>query len=158
MISTALPRADLSVRPRHRIALAATVAGVRLVDVHLDTRINIADRVLQLRPAVIDEPAPAVVGGDFNTNPYHWTAGLVPNLPANATVDTDQATLLDDYMRAAGYDTPTADLGPTQDAGVARLRLDALYTRGAVSGAAGVDRSLSVSDHWPLWLDVQRAR
>lgn len=154
-----LPRVDLPVRPRRRIALAATIAGVRFVVVHLDTRIGIVDRILQLRPAILEAGEPAVVGGDFNTNPYAWTGGLIPDLPTHALADTDQAPLLDDYMAEAGWDTPTAGSGATQDAIVTRLRLDALYTRGLDTRATGVDRGLAVSDHWPLWIDVvQRAR
>jgi endonuclease/exonuclease/phosphatase family metal-dependent hydrolase len=150
----ALPRVELTIRPRHRIALAARIAGVRIVNVHLDTRINITDRILQLRPAILDEPAPVLVGGDFNTNPYAWTAGALPDLPGEAVTGTDQADLLDDYMRSAGYDTPTAALGPTQDALVMRLRLDAIFTRGLIPIDAGVVPDLELSDHLPLWLDV----
>lgn len=149
-----LPRVELAIRPRDRIALAARVAGIRVVNVHLDTRINITDRILQLRPAIIDEPIPTVVGGDFNTNPYAWTGGALPNLPAQAIAGSDQATLLDAYMGAAGYDTPTADLGATQDAIVLRLRLDALFTRGIAALQVGVEPGLGLSDHDPVWMDV----
>ncbi len=69
----------LRFRSRCRIALAATVqteAGrVRVVNVHLDTRINSKDRVAQLAPVIdmldaID--GPQVLGGDFNTMDVGW--------------------------------------------------------------------------------------
>lgn len=150
-----LPRVELTIRARDRIALGARIAGARVVNVHLDTRINLTDRILQLRPAVLDEPTPVLVGGDFNTNPYTWTGGAVPDLPGEAVTGTDQADLLDDYMRSAGYDTPTAALGPTQDAVVMRLRLDAIFTRGLIPIDAGIVPDLELSDHLPLWLSVE---
>ncbi|HUS68026.1 MAG TPA: endonuclease/exonuclease/phosphatase family protein, partial [Kofleriaceae bacterium] len=60
----ALPDIDHAYRDRDRIALAATVGGLRVVDVHLDTRANLTDRVRQLHPAVASLAAPVLVGGD----------------------------------------------------------------------------------------------
>ena len=153
-----LPAADLGGRSRRRIALAADVmlAGgpLRVVNVHLDTRIGITDRILQLRPALQGHPDPVVVAGDMNANPYLWVEGTLPVPPYDAVADTDQAPLLDDYLRALGFDTPTAPLGPTFEAGPVQVRLDAIYPRGPTPLAAAVDRCVEVSDHWPLWLDL----
>lgn len=153
-----LPRADLGSHSRRRIALGADVdtpAGpVRLINVHLDTRINIGDRILQLRPAILDAPDPVIVAGDFNTNPYLWADGSVPVPPTDAIADTDQAPLLDDYMDAIGFETPTATAGPTWRLGPIRVRLDSIYSRSLEVTSAGVDRCTESSDHWPLWLDA----
>ncbi len=150
-----LPRADLGGRTRRRIALAATVGGsIRIVCVHLDTRINISDRVAQLHPAVSDLPDRTVVAGDFNSNPYLWLDGTAPVPPADAVADTDQAPLLDDFMAAMDFATPTADLGATWHAGPLRARLDSIYTRGFTTTGGGVASGVAGSDHWPLWLDV----
>lgn len=81
----ALPRNDLGSRTRRRIALGATVeaAGrrLRLYNLHLDTRINIEERLAQLAPvleAARRQPLDAVViGGDFNTNPFRWAWAAV---------------------------------------------------------------------------------
>jgi endonuclease/exonuclease/phosphatase family metal-dependent hydrolase len=151
-----LPHADLGGRSRRRIAMAATVAGsLRIVDVHLDTRINITDRVAQLHPAASDLPDRAVVAGDFNTNPYLWVDGTAPVPPADAIADTDQAPLLDDFMAAMGYATPTAALGATWHAGPLRARLDSIYTAGVTTSDGAVATGVDGSDHWPLWLDVE---
>lgn len=150
-----LPYYDLHVNARTRIALAADVAGVRIVNVHLDTRLNITERVIQLDPVVATSPSTAVVAGDFNTNPYAWVDGTVPLPGVDAAADADQAELLDDYMAANGFDTPTADSGPTQDAGVVSLRLDSIYTRALSVTDTGVVRGLGVSDHDPLWVDIR---
>lgn len=154
-----LPYAALAFSQVPRRALAADVmvgtTALRVVDLHLDTRLNASDRILQLRPAVLDAPAPAVVGGDLNTNPYLWTDGAVPDLPSSATLDTDQAPVSDDYMRDVGYATPTAALGPTEQfAGLVAARLDSLYTRGGDATPGAVERAITLSDHWPVWIDV----
>ena len=154
-----LPYADLAFSQVPRRALAADVrvgaTALRVVDLHLDTRLNAGDRILQLRPAVLDAPAPAVVGGDLNTNPYVWTGGAVPDLPGSTVVDTDQAPVIDGYMRQVGYATPTAALGPTEQfAGLVAARLDSLYVRGAAATPGGVERAIALSDHWPVWIDV----
>lgn len=153
-----LPRIDLHIRPRDRIAVAADLdlGGVvlRVVDVHLDTRLNVTQRIQQLRPAVLEEPGSVVVGGDFNTNPYAWVEGAVPLTAVRGVAGLEQDEVIDDYMTAIGYAAPTQDSGPTQDAVIEQLRLDSVYTRGLEPGTAGVVADADVSDHRPLWLDL----
>lgn len=154
-----LPYAELAFSQVPRRALAADLqigaTALRVVDMHLDTRLNAGDRILQLRPAVLDAPAPAVVGGDLNTNPYVWTGGAVPDVPGATVVDTDQAPVIDAYMRGVGYATPTAALGPTEQfLGLVAARLDSLYARGVVATPGAVERAITLSDHWPVWIDV----
>ena len=154
-----LPFADQAVSSAPRIALAADVRVggfvLRVIDMHLDTRLNITDRILQIRPAVLDAPPPVVVGGDFNTNPYGWLGESVPEVPAGSIVETDQAIVLDDYMRHIDYATPTSELGPTVEfSGVLDARLDSIYTRGVASEPGAVERSVTISDHFPLFIDV----
>lgn len=143
---------------QQRIAICAdiVVGEVRLhiVNVHLETHINITDRILHFRPAIIDAPERVIVAGDVNTNPYLWEEGSVPLVPTAQIVDTDQAPLLDDYMRALGFATPTSNVGPTERMLGVESRLDAIYTRGLVAGKGHVDRSVGGSDHWPIWVDV----
>ncbi len=154
-----LPFADLAISQAPRIALGAEVhvgdAVLHVIDLHLDTRLNAVERIMQMRPAVLDAPWPTIVGGDLNTNPYLWAEDTVPQLPVGSVVDSDQAPVIDDYMRQLGYATPTAELGPTQRfAGVIESRLDAIYARGVQCMAGKVERSVTISDHWPLWVDV----
>ncbi len=121
-----------------RAALAVTIdtanGPVRIVNIHLDVGLNIPERVLQLRPAVLDAPAPIVVLGDFNTNDYIWASEFVPLFPIDAAADTSQADALDDYMRTIGYATPTSELGTTWHGPSPDQRLDSIFIRGLVPG------------------------
>ena len=154
----ALPAPGAYPVPTPRNALAAELetsrGPVTVISVHLDTRLSAAERVLQLRPAVLDAPARTIVGGDMNSNPYAWAFDTIPVFPASVAADTDQSEVLDDYVRAVGYDTPTERAGPTQRFGGLSSRLDAIYTRGVTPGGARVDRTVAGSDHWPVILDV----
>ncbi|MBA3542501.1 MAG: endonuclease/exonuclease/phosphatase family protein [Deltaproteobacteria bacterium] len=159
MDNVAVMQLALATRKRQRIAVGADIhvgdATVRVVTTHLDTTLNIADRILQLRPAAIDLPDAALVGGDFNTNPYSWVAGAVPNLPASGVVDTDQAAQLDDYMSRLNFVNPTAKLGPTEVRFGIEFRLDAIFARGVTVEGGGIERSVTGSDHWPVWIDIK---
>ncbi|MEO8704635.1 MAG: endonuclease/exonuclease/phosphatase family protein [Kofleriaceae bacterium] len=152
-----LPYFEQPIHARERNALEVDlVAGgrrIRIVDVHLDVRIGPADRILQLHPAVIDQPDPVLLGGDFNTNPWAWIESTVPLTGTEAIVGQDQAAIVDDYLfenawvGAVPADTATLRV-PVFD-----IRLDNLYSRGLPLLAAGVEH-VEGSDHWPVWFDV----
>lgn len=153
-----LPHFGEVIHSRKRIALRADVvaggATLQVTDVHLDTRLNITDRVAQLHPAVASAAPRSAVGGDFNTNPYVWAGGLVPATPISAASGFDQAPALDSYMSAMGYDAPTATTGPTWSWTVFSFRFDSIYSRELQPGRFGVVRNLDLSDHDPVWLDI----
>lgn len=154
-------RLDIA-EPAARAALRATIVtdagSIQIINVHLDVTLNVPERILQLRPAVLDAPAPVVALGDFNTNDYVWAVETVPVLPLDAVASTSQARALDGYMRAIGYDTPTAELGATWHGFPEDQRLDSIFTRGLATGQRAVERDLDTSDHWPIWLDVSARR
>ena len=152
-----LPRNDLGSKTRRRIALGATVQvgeqRLRLFNVHLDTRINIAERraqlALVLEAAKKFSGAPVLIGGDFNTNPFRWAwGGRLPFLRSN------QAAALDAFMAKQGFKTPLAESGSTTRGRLWRARLDAIYIRGLEARGSAVERQVSVSDHFPVWLDL----
>ena len=155
--------AELTVKAQAaRAALHATIltadGPVHIINVHLDPPLNVPERILQLRPAVLDAPAPTAVLGDFNTNDYVWAGNTIPDLPLDAVADTSQADALDGYMEGIGYDTPTSELGSTWNGILEDQRLDSVFTQGLVSGAGAVERELRTSDHWPLWIDLRVRR
>ncbi len=162
LVDAAVMNLAVASRKRQRTALAADIeiggARLRIVNTHLDTSLNITDRILPLRPAVLDQPTATLVGGDFNTNPYAWQDGLVPIVPAGAVADTDQAPLLDSYMASLAFANPTAALGDTEVRYGITSRLDAIYARGVTATAGGVERAVTLSDHWPVWIDVDVVR
>lgn len=131
---------------RWRLALGATVkigqTEVRVYSVHSETRILVSQKIDQLQ-AVLDDLArfpktmPAVVLGDFNS----W------ELPAIGAVRK--------LFSSAGFVTPFPDDEPTfmRDAVVfdLELKLDWIWLRGLPAQTFGIDRSVRVSDHYPLW-------
>ncbi len=151
-----LPHADNKLQRiaiRCDLDLGATTASV--MTTQLDTTINFTTRVLQLHPAVIDAPPLAIIGGDFNTNPYLWDHGDVPVVPDSVVVDTDQATMLDDYLHGLGFADGTAALGNTEVRYGVESRLDAVFGRDVATGDGAVVRTIGFSDHWPVWVDVK---
>jgi endonuclease/exonuclease/phosphatase family metal-dependent hydrolase len=152
-----LPYFDQPIHPRDRNALEVDViAGrhrIRIVDVHLDTRLGPRDRILQLHPAVIEQPDPVILGGDFNTNPWAWIEATVPLTGTEAVVGQDQAAVVDDYLFENAWAGAVPAATATLRVPVLDIRLDNLYARGLPIVAAGVDH-VDGSDHWPVWFDV----
>jgi endonuclease/exonuclease/phosphatase family metal-dependent hydrolase len=151
-----LPRYDLGFNTRRRIALGATLSlpgrRLRVYNVHLDTRINTRDRIEQLRPVVEAADSHAVkevvIGGDFNTNPFRWLFHRIPFFRS------DQAGAVDAFMQENGFQAPLAEIGATLHKKLFRARVDALYAHGVKTQAAGVEREVETSDHYPVWVDV----
>jgi len=134
---------------RSRVALGATVkigkTSLRVYSVHSETRIPVSQKIDQLR-AVLDDLArfpkalPAIVMGDFNS----WepeTVGRVREL-----------------FTKEGWATPFSDQSTFQRNVVLfdiELKLDWIWLRGLSTGSYGIDRTISVSDHFPLWTVVK---
>jgi endonuclease/exonuclease/phosphatase family metal-dependent hydrolase len=136
-----------------RVALAATVhlpdGPLRVVDVHLDTRLDAEQRVAQIAPALAAADGPrALVAGDLNTTPFRFWRN---NLPIGAA---DQPAAVDRAAAAHDLANATAPLGPTTRRRVLAWRLDAIYTRGLRVAARGIARTIRDSDHVPLWIDL----
>lgn len=148
-----LRRFDLSFRSRHRIALGAVIetptGPVQVFNVHLDTRINLADRLEQLG-AVIDAAQaldrPVIVGGDFNSNDNRWLFHTVP-LPF---IGHQSAGLLA-YMEGLGFRSAFGHGRPTHDA--LGMQLDWVFLRGLRPTAARIV-PVKLSDHHALEVAV----
>jgi endonuclease/exonuclease/phosphatase family metal-dependent hydrolase len=156
-----LPHVEQPYRGQPRRALAADVvlgdARLRVVNVHLDIRLSITDRIRQLDPVASDLDERAVVGGDFNTAPWQWIEGVVPVTSTQAVVGLDQARIVDDFMASRRYASAiSADTTTFPLPGVA-MRLDNLYPRALAILDAGVEH-VRGSDHWPIWVDLDVCR
>jgi endonuclease/exonuclease/phosphatase family metal-dependent hydrolase len=135
---------------RWRVALGATIrigkTDLRVYSVHSETRILVAQKMEQLQ-AVLDDLArfpkttPAIVMGDFNS----WEPQAIAGVRKLFT--------------SAGFTTPFADDDPTfmRNAVVfdLELKLDWIWLRGLSPHSHGIDRGLTVSDHYPLWTVVK---
>jgi endonuclease/exonuclease/phosphatase (EEP) superfamily protein YafD len=63
-----------------------------------------------------------------------------------------QAAELDAYMKSRGFTTPFERIGRTHRF---PMRLDAVYARGLEVEGEGKEMSVTVSDHYPLWVDLK---
>jgi len=134
---------------RRRGALGATVKigelTIRVYSVHAETRIPITKKMDQLRAVLNDlaqypKTMPAIVLGDFNT----WEVSAL-----------DETAKL---FKAEGFVTPFPNDELTFRTRVVvtiELKLDWIWLRGLPSESYGIDRSIEVSDHWPLWALVK---
>lgn len=134
---------------RLRVAIGATAqigtTRVRVYSVHGETRLPERKKEEQQR-AVLDDlqkfpkQMPVIILGDFNT----WEAPAIKNTRKLFT--------------AAGFETPFPDDESTFRQKIVvfdlKLKLDWIWVRGLTPTSYGIDRSLKVSDHFPLWTDV----
>jgi endonuclease/exonuclease/phosphatase family metal-dependent hydrolase len=141
---------NLVFRSRKRIAVAATVltpeGPVRVINVHLDTRINPGERVAQLGPALDDASCffgPSVIGGDFNTNDMQWVSNVVP-IPYRGW----QGERVRILMQSRGYQTPFQSRQATfHHLG---MQLDWIYVAGLQPVGHGIE-PIAFSDHDAVW-------
>ena len=155
-----LPLGEAAFNENARNALAAElVIGDRvitLVDLHLDVRIGIVDRIRQLHPVVTQVPTNVAIGGDYNTNPWAWVSTTVPLTSTEAIVGQDQATVLDDYMADLGFTSPISPDEVTFNKPLLdHMRLDNVFVRGYRVLDQGIAKEVEGSDHWPVWVDLQ---
>lgn len=139
-----LPWSECAWRPR--LALAATVqAGfhrVHIFNSHIDPHATMEEQLAQHeaiieRAAHVNEHEPAILLGDFNT--------LI-----RRTRDATRRLL-----ESHGYTSPLPSGTGTWRAGLLRLHADWIFVRGARVTDWGVARPLSVSDHWPVWVEIE---
>jgi len=135
---------------RVRVAIGATAqigkTSIRVYSVHGETRLAIAKKVEQLR-AVLDDlqkhpkDMPAIVLGDFNS----WEVPAIEGVRKLFTTAGFSTPFPDDestfFRKALMFDV--------------KLKLDWIWVRGLTPQSYGIDRSLTVSDHFPLWTVVK---
>lgn len=133
---------------RRRVALGATIkAGtthVRVYSVHSENRMAVGKKLEQSKAVLADlahypKDMPAIILGDFNT----WESSAVAR-----TIQ---------LFKDEGFDTPF-DARPTFSQKILfvpiDLKLDWIWLRNLQATNHGVDRGVTLSDHWPLWLTV----
>lgn len=138
----ALPWKECAWRPR--LALAASVpfgeTTLRIFNVHIDTHASVLGQVQQ-HNAVLSlansSVNPAVVLGDFNT--------LSPDAREAACA----------VFEATGFKTPMRTGTGTWRTGLYRQHYDWIFTRGVRVLRWGVARVRGISDHWPVWAELE---
>ncbi|MEO8435618.1 MAG: endonuclease/exonuclease/phosphatase family protein [Pyrinomonadaceae bacterium] len=137
-----LPWKECAWRPR--LAMAATVRfgekNLRLFNAHIDPHASIDGQHDQLRVLIAEAEShngPTVIMGDFNT------------LSGPKCIETRR------FMEDHGYRTSFPTGTATWRGAAIRLHADWIFVRGAKLGKWGVARPLNVSDHWPIWAEVE---
>jgi len=134
---------------RRRAGIGATVkigpSSVRVYSVHAETRISMDNKLNQLKSVLKDlarypKEMPAIVMGDFNT----WEPGA-----GGKTIK---------LFTSEGFHTPfDGDATFSQRVLMVpiKLRLDWIWLRNLETKNAGIDKKISLSDHWPLWVALK---
>ena len=134
---------------RLRVALGATIkrgkTSLRCYSVHSETRISTTEKIEQYRAVLADlarfpKSMPAVVMGDLNS----WEEGTLKGVRK--------------LFADEGFSTPFPDNEETFKRGLVvfdlELKLDWIWLRGLTARSHGIDKTLTVSDHFPLWTVV----
>lgn len=126
---------------RPRLAMAATVSGIRVFNAHVDPHAACDGQLAQLE--VIADQAdtvdgPTIIMGDFNT------------LSRQKCLETRS------FLESRGYKTPIPTGTATWRGAGLRMHADWIFARGLKFVRWGIARPLQVSDHWPIWAEVER--
>ena len=140
-----LPWKECAWRPRLSVGVTIQVGSrkVRLFNCHIDPHSAIGGQVEQLQ--VVLEHArgisePTIVLGDFNT------------LSDRKCVETRK------LLEAKGFTTPFVNGTATWRGAGIRLHADWIFVRHVKIARWGVARPLAVSDHWPIWAELDLSK
>lgn len=139
-----LPWNECAWRPR--LALHAVIpyekGRLHFFNAHIDPHADVKGQLAQHETIIADADKagdePVIFAGDFNTLNKFARAGMRRTLEAH------------------GYATPFPDGTATWRAGLYRLQADWIFTRNIRRITRwGVARPLGVSDHWPVWAEIE---
>lgn len=148
---------NLRYNSRKRVAVNAILEiegkEVQISNVHLDNRLNIKDRILQIKDVLqklqSHRVQAVVMAGDFNTVPFFWLGRVIP------IFYSPQRKKFNRFLREEGFDTHMEEAGHTMAHRFLKLSLDSIYTKGVKVNKFGIERTVKVSDHWPVWVDIE---
>ena len=136
-----LPWHECAWRPR--LAMAATISvgkhKLRIVNAHVDPHAGVGGQLEQLEMLIAEAEAfvgPRLILGDFNT------------LSRKKAIETRN------LLESRGYATPFPTGTPTWRGAGIRLHADWIFYRDLEITRWGVARPLNVSDHWPIWAEI----
>jgi endonuclease/exonuclease/phosphatase family metal-dependent hydrolase len=135
---------------RPRLALAAvlplgTRGRLHVFNSHIDTHASVEGQLEQhrevlVRAEALNDKEPCVVVGDFNT------------------MTRESCEAVREFYESRGYASPLADDTATWRSGPIRHHFDWIFTRGLRVLRCGVARTRGISDHWPVWAEVEAAQ
>lgn len=128
---------------RPRLAIAATLnlgaMNLHIFNSHIDPHADISEQ-LEQHSAVLahveNSDEPVILLGDFNT------------------LSRRSGVAMREFLEAKGFTTPFVTGTATWRSGPIRLHTDWIFVRGVKVKSFGVARRLSVSDHWPVWAEI----
>lgn len=136
-----LPWHECAWRPR--LAMGATISAggraLRIYNAHVDPHAAVGGQLEQLETLVAEANSyagPTLILGDFNT------------LSKKKVLETRR------FLESQGYATSFPSGTPTWRGAGLRLHADWIFSRSAKIKRWGVIRPLDVSDHWPIWAEV----
>ncbi|HWW76436.1 MAG TPA: endonuclease/exonuclease/phosphatase family protein, partial [Pyrinomonadaceae bacterium] len=142
-----LPWKECPWRPRLAVAASVPFGGRRLhvFNAHIDTHASIEGQLEQHRAVLaLAERAcatgPVVLLGDFNT------------------LDDEARRAARALLESHGYETPMPTNTATWRSGPLRYHYDWIFTRHLSVARWGVARARGISDHWPVWVEVEQNR
>ncbi|MGH9902584.1 MAG: endonuclease/exonuclease/phosphatase family protein, partial [Pyrinomonadaceae bacterium] len=139
-----LPWSECAWRPRLAVHAVAPFGRGRLhiFNSHIDPHAATAGQLAQ-HEAILARAEGAAAGeavvllGDFNT------------------LTSESRTATRRLLESHGYASPFPTGVATWRAGLYRLHADWIFARGARFVRHGVARPLGVSDHWPVWAEIE---
>ena len=127
--------------------MAATVAGIRIFNAHVDPHAGCNDQLAQLQVIAdladkgtsdLAADGPVIITGDFNT------------LSHQKCIETRS------FLESRGFTTPIPTGTNTWRGAGLRMHADWIFSRGLKIVRWGVARRVfQVSDHWPIWAEVE---
>ncbi|HKY28178.1 MAG TPA: endonuclease/exonuclease/phosphatase family protein [Pyrinomonadaceae bacterium] len=136
-----LPWNDCPWRPRLSVGATITVGGkaLRIFNSHIDPHTSVNGQLDQVEVVLKHAErfrGPTMVLGDFNT------------LSRRKCIDTRR------LLQERGFTTPFPTGTPTWRGAGLRLHADWVFVRDVNVIRWGVGRGITVSDHWPIWVQI----
>jgi len=129
---------------RPRLAVSASVPfgarGLHVFNAHIDTHATVEGQLRQHRSILAlaaRTTEPTVLLGDFNT------------------LDDEGRHAARTLLESNGYTTPLPTNTATWRSGPIRHHFDWIFVRGARALRWGVARVRGISDHWPVWVEIE---
>ena len=136
-----LPFKKCAWRPKLAIEASFQVGekSFHIFNSHIDPHADIPEQIAQHSEVLAHADkleGPVILLGDFNT------------------LSRRSGVAMRDFLESEGFETPFPTGTATWRSGPIRLHTDWIFTRGARVVRFGVARPLSVSDHWPVWAEI----